>query len=274
MSFDFPPRRVIVPIDTLASSERALGFARLVHEKFGSRVTVLHAQHFEPPLYFSSGQVEGLKRELKRSLRAAEGYYRTEASRYFGFEPEIQVLEASPSEAILNAASDPEVDLVAMGTHGRRGAQRFWLGSVAESVLRLSPKPVLAARMSSRHAAFGEILCPLVSGESPARALDFAVRIAAASSARLRVLRTAGAEEELSRCPELTRELRSQCNIEDVSRLGDPALQIIEDAASRHPDLIVMGGERREGSLAGLFSNTTELVLQRAEAPLLVVPAV
>lgn len=52
----------------------------------------------------------------------------------------------NPAEAIAQLASDVEADLVVVGTHGRRGAQRFLLGSVAEGTVRLAPCEVLVVR--------------------------------------------------------------------------------------------------------------------------------
>ena len=49
-------------------------------------------------------------------------------------------------EVILDAAKHYHVDLIVIGTHGRKGMNRILLGSVAEHVLRRSPCPVLTAR--------------------------------------------------------------------------------------------------------------------------------
>lgn len=51
-----------------------------------------------------------------------------------------------PAEAIAQLASDIGADLVVVGTHGRRGLARLFLGSVAEGVVRLAPCPVLVVR--------------------------------------------------------------------------------------------------------------------------------
>jgi universal stress protein A len=48
--------------------------------------------------------------------------------------------------AILTATDDVSADMIVMGTHGRRGLERFVLGSVAEQVLRRSPCPVLTIK--------------------------------------------------------------------------------------------------------------------------------
>lgn len=51
-------------------------------------------------------------------------------------------------EAIVDYAADHDIDLIVMGTHGRRGLDRQLLGSVSERVVRSSPVPVLTVRMN------------------------------------------------------------------------------------------------------------------------------
>lgn len=55
----------------------------------------------------------------------------------------------APAEQIAQLAADLEADLVIVGTHGRRGLARVTMGSVAESVVRLAPCPVLVVRPKS-----------------------------------------------------------------------------------------------------------------------------
>ena len=52
----------------------------------------------------------------------------------------------TPHSAILQYADDHDVDLVAMGTHGRTGVERYLLGSVTEKVVRLADAPVVTVR--------------------------------------------------------------------------------------------------------------------------------
>lgn len=59
------------------------------------------------------------------------------------------VREGSPHENILAYARESGADLIVMGTHGRRGIDRYLLGSVTERVVRSSPVPVLTVRMDA-----------------------------------------------------------------------------------------------------------------------------
>jgi nucleotide-binding universal stress UspA family protein len=66
-----------------------------------------------------------------------------------GFAPSASstvVPEGEPAAGIIAAATEARADVIVMGSHGRRGLQRLFLGSVAEHVVRHSPVPVLVVR--------------------------------------------------------------------------------------------------------------------------------
>jgi len=63
-----------------------------------------------------------------------------------GLSIESIVVEGYPSQAIIDAAKKKGADLIVMGSHGRSGLKRLWLGSVAESVVREASVPVLIVR--------------------------------------------------------------------------------------------------------------------------------
>jgi len=66
------------------------------------------------------------------------------------------VRRGRPHRAILDDVETEAIDAVVMGTHGRRGLERYLLGSVAERVVRLSPVPVLTVRMLGESAPGGD----------------------------------------------------------------------------------------------------------------------
>jgi universal stress protein A len=63
---------------------------------------------------------------------------------------ETLVISGDPAERVLDAARDLGVDLIVMGTHGRRGLSHLVLGSVAARVVRESPIPVLTTHSTAR----------------------------------------------------------------------------------------------------------------------------
>lgn len=85
---------------------------------------------------------EGLRAEGERAL----GPVRKEASRA-DIEVYTSIERGIPHEKIVEYADDHDVDVIIMGTHGRTGLDRFFLGSVTEKVLRSADVPVLVLRI-------------------------------------------------------------------------------------------------------------------------------
>jgi nucleotide-binding universal stress UspA family protein len=63
-----------------------------------------------------------------------------------GISAKGRVIGGHPGEALIAAAQQQGADLIVVGSHGRQGLQRLFLGSVAENVVRNSPLPVLVVR--------------------------------------------------------------------------------------------------------------------------------
>jgi nucleotide-binding universal stress UspA family protein len=63
-----------------------------------------------------------------------------------GISAKGRVISGQPDDALIAAAQHQGADLIVLGSHGRRGLERFILGSIAEGVVRKSPLPVLVVR--------------------------------------------------------------------------------------------------------------------------------
>ena len=68
------------------------------------------------------------------------------AIREHGFAARWLLRAGAAADEIVKAAADEHADLLVMGTHGRNGLERFFLGSVADRVIRTAPCPVLTVR--------------------------------------------------------------------------------------------------------------------------------
>ncbi|MBB5234765.1 nucleotide-binding universal stress UspA family protein [Deinococcus budaensis] len=132
------PLRILVPLETLEASQPALEAAR---EFFPD--AALHLLHVvipgEVPLRtaaFPAGPGEEAEAQVDRSLQA-----RLEA---LGSGETLQV--GDPAAEILERARSGAFDLIVLSPSGKRGLQRFLLGSVAQRVIRESPIPVMSVR--------------------------------------------------------------------------------------------------------------------------------
>jgi nucleotide-binding universal stress UspA family protein len=81
-----------------------------------------------------------------RAAREAAAQTIVDRGRREGVSIRCLIWEGDPGESIVEAAEAEGVDLIVVGSHGRRGIDRFFMGSVSERVVRTAPVPVLVAR--------------------------------------------------------------------------------------------------------------------------------
>jgi nucleotide-binding universal stress UspA family protein len=129
----------------LAKDQRAR--LRIVHvvESIGYAVSMAGAYPFDPtPLW------EALREGGRQALSTAEA-----KARSAGVEIETVLLEdKEPPERVASIlakdAQKWDADLIVLGTHGRRGVDRLFLGSVAETLVRMASTPVLLVRAKTK----------------------------------------------------------------------------------------------------------------------------
>lgn len=138
---------ILVPTDFGDSSSRAEALAIELAAKLGARVTLMHVWNVPAPSYAEAltWPVDKVEAAARESLAAA-------VARWKEKHPNVEgVLAAGyPSDCIVETAKTANVDMIVMGTHGRRGVSRILLGSVAEKVVRLAPVPVLTVGEAAR----------------------------------------------------------------------------------------------------------------------------
>jgi nucleotide-binding universal stress UspA family protein len=136
--------RILVPLDGSKCAETIIP---RVEELVTSKKTgicllrVVFASTF-PGVDPAEAQVK-VVREAEDYLKGLENDLRAK-----GLDVDTHVRYGNDAKEIVDHAAQKEIDLVAMSTHGRSGVKRFFLGSVAEKVLRHAPKPVYLVRCS------------------------------------------------------------------------------------------------------------------------------
>jgi nucleotide-binding universal stress UspA family protein len=133
---------ILVPTDFGHTSERAEELACGIAKRFGAAITLLHVWTVPYASYY-----EGMVLPLDEIQKAARGELDREAERMRARHPDVKLktrLESGlPWRSIIEAIDEHGVDLIVIGTHGRHGLPRLFLGSVAEKVVRMSKVPVL-----------------------------------------------------------------------------------------------------------------------------------
>jgi len=150
-AFTWPPKTIVAAVDFGEASSRAIAAAGVVAAANAATLRVLHAERFEVPPYFTPAQIDRLEDER----REATAEITTELTRFAKaattWPTTIVVADGRPLDMILEHSAD--ADLLVLGTHGRRGPSRWWLGSVAERVVRAAEVPVLVTRAETTPAA-------------------------------------------------------------------------------------------------------------------------
>lgn len=173
-----PPKTVLVGVDFGDASAHALALAGMIGAAFAARVVAVHAERFEPPRYFTPEQIERLAAERQAAQAAVTAQLHEFAAGASPYPIESRVVDQPPVDAVLNAAT--AADLIVVGTHGRRGPGRWWLGSVAERIVRAAPVPVLVTRASGPTTLdiFARIALVRHGGAADEAAREYAGRLA------------------------------------------------------------------------------------------------
>jgi nucleotide-binding universal stress UspA family protein len=143
-------KHVLVATDFGKPAERAAEIGLAFAEKFGSKLTLLFVLSV-PNAALASGiplQMDELEERARTALDAETAKLK---ERFPHLTSVIRF--GSVWEEILAAAKETGVDLIVMGTHGRRGMPRALLGSVAERVVRMATVPVLTVAASEHERA-------------------------------------------------------------------------------------------------------------------------
>ena len=140
-------KRILVPVDGSETSNRALVAALQMARESGGRVRIVHA--FDELAYLSGFEYGADILQVARQYATKVLDAALDMAKSAGVPADARLLDAPGQrlgDLVAAAAREWEADLVAVGTHGRRGASRVLLGSGAEQVLRMAPVPVLAVR--------------------------------------------------------------------------------------------------------------------------------
>lgn len=142
------PKNILVPTDLSEGGEQALDYACELARTLGATVHVLNVIGIsalgvpELGVAMTSSMIDSLVEDNQAALDALVARKRSLA-------PIGQVLlrTGDARDVINHTASELGADLIVMSTHGRRGVSRALLGSVAETVVRTAPCPVLSVRL-------------------------------------------------------------------------------------------------------------------------------
>jgi nucleotide-binding universal stress UspA family protein len=282
--------RILVPTDFSKASDAALAHARRLADATGASLHVLHVVDnlflrtvLADPRDYEAAALRQLQQRLPADTPGA-----------------ILVVERSeaPADEITRYARTHHIDLIVMGTHGRGRMAHLLLGSVAETVARTAPCPVLTMRDAPPAAGLGglRILVPTDFSASSDAALGLARRLAAKVGGSVRLLHVVeqsasgasfGSElvipepprEEQAATPRIHLshrmlvDSRSRVKIDSDVVFGPSGAMITAYAGDNRFDLIVMGTRGRSGLAHLLMGSVAQSVIRTAPCPVITVKA-
>ena len=141
--------QILVPVDFSPHSDYALTYAAALAASLRASVHLVHALEPIPPMAVGEGlylvDIEAMEASVSAEAERRMGECRTRVAAQ-GVAVTSDVLTGHPATVIIDAARRRRSDLIVMGTHGRTGLAHMFIGSIAETVTRLAPCPVLTVR--------------------------------------------------------------------------------------------------------------------------------
>jgi nucleotide-binding universal stress UspA family protein len=290
--------RILCPIDFSDFSLDALRHGLVLAQWYTSQVTLLHVHQGSRSLpagvspgsapVFDDADPERLAEEVRRFCAPL-----TEPS---GREVDVVIRSGDPAREIPREAERLRADLLILGTHGRSGFERLFLGSVTEKVLRSTRVPVMTIPPPVRQPGsplFKTILCPLEFAPSSIRALEYALLLAREADARLILLHViedllgeAAAQalghlsvSEYYHHLEQDAAARLQAVVPDEARVwarpeervvtGRAHQEILKVVAEEQVELVVMGVQGKGVMDRLVLGSTTHRVIREARCPVL-----
>jgi nucleotide-binding universal stress UspA family protein len=294
--------KVLIPLDGSRTAEHALVYVDALRALGETRVRLFSVVD-ETEDFRSMSPVEAREREtnlLSTYLREVAGDIR----QHVGIEVETRVVSGNPAACVLKEAHDYRPELMLISTHGRSGASRWRLGSVADKVIRSGDCNTLVIGPSAnRNEAwldarimppFRSVMVPLDGSQLAEQALEVARPIVQTFDSTLHLVRAVpiptlvdgygvdvtyyprllealeeGAREYLAR---LLAKLDSAARITTAVSVGTPAVQLEQYATDHGIDLVVMTTHGRGGFVRAALGSVTDRLLG-GPAPVLVVRA-
>jgi nucleotide-binding universal stress UspA family protein len=293
--------RILVPLDGSATAEAALPYAQAFAAGFKIPVELMSVIDIGAmTTHVAADKVHHLDSVIAGEEKRCANYLENVAKIFTRVPTECRIVRGTPAETILETTNRDRDTLIAMATHGRSGAKRWLLGSVAEKVLRGSTHPLFLVRAAAAKASperiidsivvpldgspLGEQILPTVANW--ARVLDVEVTLIRAFDFPASAYY--GSEDYLAEYDVFREEARKQAahylkekadslvgaGVRTVSTRtieGPAADEIINYAQTAPRALIAMSTHGRSGVRRWILGSVTEKVVRHGDDPVLIV---
>lgn len=275
--------RILVPLDGSTEAEKILAPLQRLAAVRGE----VHFLHVVPEVHGPVG-VDPTHRLVFHEEGAR--YLTRTREKWLPQQPGLDLVRAgNPAESILAAALEKNIDLIAMTTHGRSGLKRFFLGSVAENVVRETQLPVLLTRpdVLGPGRPIQRVLLAVDASQTPKDLLETLKGLLSPSKTELILFHAEPAVRDPAPLWASPLQLRSHSPAEshlmsladslekegysawpELSS-GDPGESILEEAKRSEADLIALSTHGRQGLERFLEGSIAERVVHGSPVPVL-----
>ena len=276
--------------DFSPAADAAIPYAADLAKRFGANLYALHVQNpvINPMTEPATWAV------LEKAAEAETKMQRETLLKSFpDLQPKVLIQEGGLWSTLLSVVEENKIDFIVLGTRGRSGIGKFFLGSIAEEIFRRAPCAVMtvgprSAGESARKGKISEIVYATNFSTESVPAASYALSLAQEFQAHLTLLHVIGDQDpddlvhsrELVKSSEfLLRNLIPSaaelwCEPGFAVEQGSPAEKILEVANRRKADLIVLGVHRPSGfpgAATHLPIATAHKVVSNAPCPVLTV---
>lgn len=280
--------KILFATDFSPTSERALPYATAIANWFGAKLFVLHAvtpePHYAVPMDPLPTALDPVWQDAEQKMTQLD-----QAPLLKEISHETLLEQGSPPQVVSRIIRKEGIDLVIVGTHGRRGLSKLLLGSEAEVIFRKTPCPVLTvgpevSRRDPQAWKLKTILFPTDLSPNSLHALPFALSLAEENQAALIILHLSPMLPYASKSAieaDLISQLKALlpldaedwCQPEFLVHFEFPAEGILQVAQERDVDLIVMSVRKSAvlGTVAHSPWRTASEVVSAACCPVLTV---
>lgn len=293
--------KILVPLDGSATAEAVLPYVEAFAAGFKTSVELMSVIDIGAmTTHLTADKVHHLDAIIATEEKHSASYLEKVAKIFSRFPTECRIVRGKPAETILETTGSERDSLIAMATHGRSGATRWLLGSVAEKVLRGTTNPLFLVRAAAAKASPQRILNSIVvplDGSSLAerilptvsnwaRALDVEVTLIRAFEFPAEVYYSS--EDYLPDYAQFRERARKEAadylkekedflvragvrTVSTVTIEGPAADEIITFAQTAPRAVIAMSTHGRSGVRRWMLGSVTEKVVRHGDDPVLVV---
>ncbi len=272
-------KRILLATDFSRYSAAAAPFAALLADYYDAEIFPAYVIPAEQP-------AKGMPSEPEQTEESAEAQMQLFLRAHLHTAaPKRTIIERGRIwDVLAEVIQKKHIDLVVLGTHGRRGLGKLMLGSVAEHIFQMATCPVLSIGPKVRKSwgsegKLGRILYATDLAGDSLNALPYALSLAQVSRAELMLLHVPAASETQEHLTALHDRLNSLvppeakkwCRCDTLVIPGEPADVILKTAIQQNVDFVVMGGHRVEGALYAVKvpATTAYRVVSRADRAVL-----